>query len=144
MPNGGSSITGYTVTSSPAGGTDRNAGTTDLSHVVTGLSNGTAYTFTVTATNSAGTSVASAPCTNVTPVVQTPDGIISPAIGKTKPDITDALAILNFALGLSKPTANEVLHADVAPLGSDGMPQGDGKIDDLDVIGILRMIVGLI
>ncbi len=53
--NGGPAIAGYTVTSNPAGGVDSNAGATDLSHLITGLANGTAYTFTVTATNAAGT-----------------------------------------------------------------------------------------
>ena len=65
--NNGSAITGYTVTSSPAGGTDTNAGTTALSHVITGLTNGTAYTFTVTATNGDGTGPASSPSNSVTP-----------------------------------------------------------------------------
>jgi len=55
---GGSPITGYTVTSNPAGGTDINAGSTLLTHTITGLANGT-YTFTVKATNSVGSSVAS-------------------------------------------------------------------------------------
>ncbi|MEI6660322.1 MAG: peptidoglycan-binding protein [bacterium] len=54
--NGGSAITGYTVTSIPSGGTDSNAGSTSLSHVVTGLTNGTSYTFTVHATNIIGNS----------------------------------------------------------------------------------------
>ncbi|CAN5354762.1 hypothetical protein BH11PSE11_BH11PSE11_22410 [soil metagenome] len=65
--NGGAPITGYTVTSNPAGGVDTNAGSTSLSHVITGLNNGTAYTFTVTATNINGTSAASAASNSVTP-----------------------------------------------------------------------------
>jgi uncharacterized protein YhjY with autotransporter beta-barrel domain len=65
--NGGTAITGYTVTSSPAGGTDSNAGTTASSHVITGLTNGIPYTFTVTATNADGTGPASSPSNSVTP-----------------------------------------------------------------------------
>ena len=46
--NGGDAITGYTVTSNPGGFT----GTGAASPIdVNGLANGTAYTFTVTATN---------------------------------------------------------------------------------------------
>jgi hypothetical protein len=65
--NGGSAITGYTVISSPAGGVDGSAGTTGTTHVVTGLANGTPYTFTVIATNAIGSSVPSAPSNIVTP-----------------------------------------------------------------------------
>ena len=65
--NGGSAITGYTVTSNPAGGTDSNAASTSLSHVVTGLTNGTAYTFSVTATNTIGTGSPSGSSNSVTP-----------------------------------------------------------------------------
>jgi Zn-dependent metalloprotease/fibronectin type 3 domain-containing protein len=63
--NGGSAITGYTVTASPGGASVSTAGAT--SGTVSGLANGTAYTFTVTATNSAGTSLASSPSAAVTP-----------------------------------------------------------------------------
>ncbi len=67
LDDGGSPILGYTVTSSPAGGTDDNAGSAGLSHAISGLSNGTEYTFTVTATNAAGTGDPSAPSNPVTP-----------------------------------------------------------------------------
>jgi len=63
--NGGNAITGFTATSSPGGIT----GTcTSSPCAVAGLVNGTAYTFTVTATNATGTSVASAASNSVTPV----------------------------------------------------------------------------
>ncbi len=61
--DGGSAITGYTVTSSPGSFT----GTGSASPiVVTGLTNGTAYTFTVTATNAIGTGAASTPSSSIT------------------------------------------------------------------------------
>ena len=64
--DGGSAITGYTVTSSPDGKT-ASAGASATSATVTGLTNGTAYTFTVTATNAIGTGPASAASNSVTP-----------------------------------------------------------------------------
>jgi len=54
--DGGAAITQYTVTSSPGNVTTT---TTSTSTTVTGLTNGTAYTFAVTATNSVGTGSAS-------------------------------------------------------------------------------------
>jgi subtilisin family serine protease len=68
--NGGSVVTSYTVTSNPSGGTCvvTVASNTSLSCVVSSLSNGTEYTFSVTATNSIGTSASSAASNAVTPV----------------------------------------------------------------------------
>lgn len=68
--DGGSAITGYTVT--PYLGADAQPGTTFAStattQTVSGLVNGNVYTFTVEAINGAGTGAASAPSAAVTPV----------------------------------------------------------------------------
>lgn len=69
---GGSPISGYTVRSSPVGGVDKNAGSSELSHLVTGLTNGVRYTFTVTASNATGASSASSASNEVSPRPPTP------------------------------------------------------------------------
>jgi hypothetical protein len=62
--NGGSAITSYTVTSSPGSIT---ASGSSSPIIVTSLTPGTAYTFSVTATNKYGTSAASSATNSVTP-----------------------------------------------------------------------------
>ncbi len=64
--DGGSAITGYTVTSAPGAKTCTTSGA--LSCTVGGLTNGQAYTFTVKAKNVAGTGPASAASNSVTPM----------------------------------------------------------------------------
>ena len=70
--SGGSSITGYTVTSNPGGITATGTGSPIT---VTGLTYGIAYTFTVSAINAIGSSIDSAPSNRVVPMehVSVPD-----------------------------------------------------------------------
>ncbi len=62
--NGGAKIDGYTATSQPG---SKSCTTTATSCTVKGLKNGTSYTFSVVAKNSAGSSPASVPSNAVTP-----------------------------------------------------------------------------
>ena len=64
--NGGSDIYSYTVTSSPVGGI-ATINFAARSALVTGLTNGSNYTFTVVATNAGGSSAVSAPSNSIRP-----------------------------------------------------------------------------
>ena len=95
--SGSAAITGYTVTSLPAGGVDTNAGTTGLSHIVTGLTNGTSYTFTVTAINLVGSSIPSAASPSVTPIYAAPGIAIIMGGGNGSNYPTTYVGIYTFA-----------------------------------------------
>jgi alpha-tubulin suppressor-like RCC1 family protein len=130
---GGSPITGYTVTANPGNitATGMNSPIT-----ITGLSNGTAYTFSVTAQNSAGSSPA-AVSDAMTPVANgdiNGDGVF---------DLRDAMLALRVATGLQAPTTAMLAAGDVAPLVNN-VPHPDGKIDVGDVVVLLRKAVGLV
>ncbi len=82
--NGGASITSYTATATQD--TSKHCTTADGSTTtcnVSGLTGGTAYTFTVTAANSVGTSNLSAASASVTPAAATVPG--SPAVASVTP-----------------------------------------------------------
>ena len=66
--NGGSAILTYTITSTPGSNT---LTTSNTSGVITGLTNGTSYTFTVYATNAVGNSPNSAASNSITPTPPT-------------------------------------------------------------------------
>ena len=110
--NGGAAISGYTVTSSPGGRTC--TATAVLTCRVTGLTNGTAYTFTVTATNSAGTGVASSPSESVTP------GFTLNGAGFTA---VSPVRVLDTRTGVGAPTA-KVGAGRTVSLTVPGLPVG--------------------
>jgi hypothetical protein len=125
--NGGSAITGYTVTSSPGGLTATGA-SSPLN--VTGLTNGTPYTFTVTATNAVGTSAASTASTAVTPatVPGAPTaavatrGNVSASVAFTAPASTGGSAITGYTV-TSSPGSFTATGAS-SPLNVTGLTNG--------------------
>ena len=102
--DGGSAVTGYTVTSLPGGMTCTTTGATQC--VVAGLTNGTAYTFTVTATNAAGTSPASAASAPITPAAVEPEPEPEPA-----PQFVDVVP-------------GQVFYADIRWMAESGLSLG--------------------
>ena len=114
--NGGSAITGYTATSS--GGQSCSSLTTSC--LISGLTTGTSYTFTVKATNAIGTSVASAPSASFTiaaliPSVPAPSAPTPPApSANTTPTDTAALIAAQAAKDKAAVDAAALLAAQAA------------------------------
>jgi sugar lactone lactonase YvrE/ketopantoate hydroxymethyltransferase len=103
---GGSPIISYTVTSNPG-----NLTATGISSPITvaGLTNGTAYTFTVTATNALGTSPASAASVAVTPAVTI--NSVAAVIASSAPTIGNATALTGSDAGKATVTFTNLSHA---------------------------------
>jgi hypothetical protein len=127
LNDGGSVITQYTVISSP--GNFKQTGTSSPL-VVTRLANGTAYTFTVIATNVIGNSVASAPSNSVTPAT-TPDAptdVIASASNKqasvsfTAPVVSGGSDIINYTV--TSTPGNLTQTGTASPLVLTGLDNG--------------------
>ena len=80
--NGGATIVSYTATSSPGGLTGIVGQTGSGNISVTGLTVGTSYTFTVTATNSVGTGSPSASSNSIT-AYDSPSNTVAPVVSGT-------------------------------------------------------------
>jgi hypothetical protein len=115
---GGSPVTGYTVTSTPAGATCTTAAT---SCTLVGLTNGTSYTFTVLATNVIGSGSPSAASAPMVPAL--PAGATITAVGSLVTAAGTTLTVSPASLGdvivLSTETWNEV--ATVASVTGGGV-----------------------
>ncbi|RLK61715.1 fibronectin type III domain protein [Actinokineospora cianjurensis] len=80
--DGGNAITGYTVTPYIGSTPQTPVAVTGTSAQVTGLTNGTSYTFRVTATNAIGTSAPSTPSNAVTPSATPIPGYVQQVTGR--------------------------------------------------------------
>lgn len=104
---------------------------TSSPYVHLSLTNGVTYYYIITAVNNGGESVLSAEV-RATPAEfgdLNADGLV---------DVADVALVERIALGLLVPTADQLLHGDVAPL--NGL---DGVIDAADVARIRRKALGL-
>jgi uncharacterized repeat protein (TIGR01451 family) len=121
--NGNAAISSYTVTARINGVATANTATTPngttLSAIVTGLTNGNAYTFTVHATNIKGAGPESAPSNTVTPT--RPLGATDMAISLTGPASTTSNSNATYTLtatNLGPNFAPQVTVNDFVPAGA--------------------------
>ncbi len=131
--NGGAAITGYTVTASPGPGTCT-ATPPATTCTVTSLTNGTAYTFTVTATNSVGIGPASTASSAVTPLgpagaptaVTATNADTTSSVSWTAPASTGGSAITGYTVTAvpSDGSANVLCISAASPCTLTGLTNG--------------------
>jgi len=122
--NGGADITGYTVTSTPGSFTGTGA-TSPIT--VTGLTNGTSYTFTVHATNSVGNSAESSASTAIIPAtVPDPPTAVSASAGNTQATISFTAPANNGGADITGYTVTS----------TPGSLTGTGATSPITVIGL--------
>ncbi len=137
---GGSPVTGYTVTATdsttPGNGGQSASGTTSPIRVP-GLTNGDSYTFTVRATNAAGSSTASSPSNAVTPrtvpgaptAVGATAGNASAAVSFTAPASTGGSPVTGYTVTATDSTTpgngGQTASGTTSPITVPGLTNGD-------------------
>ena len=124
--NNGAAVTGYTVTSSPGGIT---ATGTSSPILVTGLSPASSYTFTITATNSAGTSVPSGASNQIVSDATTPG---APTVG-----VAVKLTSTSARIPFTPPTSNGGASiSSYTVTSTPGNIIGTGSASPITVLGL--------
>jgi len=125
-------VTGYLITESSTTPTAGSAGwsaTAPTSFTFSSSGTVTAYAWAKDAAGNVSSSV-SASVNITTPLTQL--------------TMNDALKVYNALNGVAPLSAADQVRYDLAPLGSNGSPQGNGEIDIADVILIMRISMGLV
>lgn len=113
-------ITGYQITSKPAGGVSPVLAATATSGSVTGLTDGTTYTFTVHAINAGGNGMESTPSNPVTPAAKP-----AVTIAVTGPVAETTVPVqATFATKLTNNTATDVTATTLTWVLSQAVPDG--------------------
>jgi alpha-tubulin suppressor-like RCC1 family protein/uncharacterized protein YjbI with pentapeptide repeats len=129
--NGGSPITGYGIIIAPPV-TDIVLNFNGTTATVSGLGNGTAYTFSVTATNAVGTSPESAPSSPVTPytVPGVPIGVVANAGNQsvsltwTAPPWNGGRPITGYAVSISPAVPGALVNVNGTSASVTGLANG--------------------
>lgn len=104
--DGGSAISSYTVTANPGGATCT-ASAPATTCTISALTNGTAYTFTVSATNGVGTSSASSASAAATPIA--PAVSYSPPVVVAPLPVAPTTQVKNIGVGVGRTPGTSVL-----------------------------------
>jgi hypothetical protein len=133
VDHGGLLVDGYAVTAKPGGKTCTTSGA--LTCAVTGLTNGTAYTFRVRADNDLGTGVSSIPSSAITPrttpgAPQNPKGVPKDRAVKVswQPPASNGGAIITAYRVTASPGGQTCSTTDAAACTVKGLSNGAGYV----------------